>query len=72
MLGTALKTGFRAFLAGVGVTAVLQSGTATELMTAGFAASGLVEPAPIRVKGRWGVRQPPSAGGPLYRRTAPG
>lgn len=46
LLGTALKTRFRAFLAGVGVTAVLQSSTATGLMTAGFAAAGLVELAP--------------------------
>lgn len=41
-LGSALRNRFRAFLAGVGVTAVLQSSTATGLMTAGFAAGGLV------------------------------
>jgi phosphate:Na+ symporter len=42
ILGSALRNRFRAFLAGVGVTAVLQSSTATGLMTAGFAAGGLV------------------------------
>jgi phosphate:Na+ symporter len=46
ILGTALRSRFRAFLAGIGVTAVLQSSTATGLMTAGFAAGGLVELAP--------------------------
>ncbi|WP_026869526.1 Na/Pi cotransporter family protein [Inquilinus limosus] len=43
ILGSALKNRFRAFLAGIGVTAVLQSSTATGLMVAGFAAGGLVE-----------------------------
>jgi phosphate:Na+ symporter len=42
ILGSALRNRFRALLAGVGVTAVLQSSTATGLMTAGFAAGGLV------------------------------
>lgn len=42
ILGRALRNRVRALLAGVGVTAVLQSSTATGLMTAGFAASGLV------------------------------
>jgi len=42
VLGAALRTRARAFLAGLGVTALLQSSTATGLMTAGFAASGLV------------------------------
>jgi phosphate:Na+ symporter len=46
VLGTALRTRLRAFLAGMGVTALLQSSTATGLMTAGFAASGFVELAP--------------------------
>ncbi|MET0431232.1 MAG: Na/Pi cotransporter family protein [Hyphomicrobium sp.] len=46
ILGSALRTRVRAFLAGVGVTAVLQSSTATGLMTAGFAAGGFVELAP--------------------------
>ncbi|WP_029350758.1 Na/Pi cotransporter family protein [Bosea sp. 117] len=45
-LGRALRTRLRAFLAGLGVTAILQSSTATGLMTAGFAAGGLVELAP--------------------------
>lgn len=45
-LGSALRNRFRAFLAGVGVTAVLQSSTATGLMTAGFAAGGLVSLVP--------------------------
>jgi hypothetical protein len=42
ILGSALRNRFRAFLAGVGIPALLQSSTATGLMTAGFAAGGLV------------------------------
>jgi phosphate:Na+ symporter len=45
-LGTALRTRASAFLAGLGVTAVLQSSTATGLMVAGFAAGGLVDLVP--------------------------
>lgn len=45
-LGRALRNRFRAFLAGVGVTAVLQSSTATGLMVTGFAAGGLVDLVP--------------------------
>lgn len=46
MLGAALKTRSRAFLAGLGVTAILQSSTATGLMVAGFSAGGLVDLVP--------------------------
>jgi len=46
ILGAALKTRARAFLAGLGVTAILQSSTATGLMAAGFAAGGLVDLVP--------------------------
>lgn len=46
VLGAALRNRGRAFLAGLGVTAVLQSSTATGLMVSGFAAGGLVELAP--------------------------
>lgn len=46
ILATALGNRLRAFAAGLGVTAVLQSSTATGLMMAGFAASGLVELVP--------------------------
>ena len=46
LLGSALRTRFRALLAGLGVTAILQSSTATGLMTAGFAAGGLIDLAP--------------------------
>lgn len=46
VLGAALRTSTKAFLAGVGVTAVLQSSTATGLMVTGFAAGGLVELVP--------------------------
>jgi phosphate:Na+ symporter len=46
VLATALKTRWRAFLAGVGVTAALQSSTATGLMASGFAAAGAVELTP--------------------------
>jgi phosphate:Na+ symporter len=45
-LGNALRNRFKAFLAGVGVTALLQSSTATGLMVTGFAAGGLVEIVP--------------------------
>lgn len=43
VLAAALRDRFRAFLAGVGVTACLQSSTATGLMLTGFAAGGFVE-----------------------------
>jgi phosphate:Na+ symporter len=45
-LGTALRTPAKSFLTGLGVTAILQSSTATGLMVAGFAAGGLVDLAP--------------------------
>jgi phosphate:Na+ symporter len=45
-LGRTLGDRCRAFLAGLGVTAVLQSSTATGLMAASFAAGGLVDLAP--------------------------
>ena len=45
-LGSALKNRARAFLAGLGATAILQSSTATGLMAAGFAAGGLVDLVP--------------------------
>ncbi|HUN53290.1 MAG TPA: Na/Pi cotransporter family protein [Candidatus Sulfotelmatobacter sp.] len=41
-LGTTLRNRFTALLAGLGVTTLLQSSTATGLMTASFAADGLV------------------------------
>lgn len=43
VLGAALRNRFKAFLAGVGVTAILQSSTATGLMASSFAASGVVD-----------------------------
>lgn len=46
LLGTALRNRFLAFLAGVIVTALLQSSTATGLMTASFVSGGAVELAP--------------------------
>jgi phosphate:Na+ symporter len=45
-LGRALGDRGRAFLAGLGVTAILQSSTATGLMATSFAAGGLVGPVP--------------------------
>jgi phosphate:Na+ symporter len=45
-LGRTLRGRFSAFLAGLGVTAVLQSSTATGLMVASFAAGGLVDLVP--------------------------
>jgi phosphate:Na+ symporter len=45
-LGAALRTPTKAFLTGLGVTAILQSSTATGLMVAGFAAGGLVDLVP--------------------------
>jgi phosphate:Na+ symporter len=46
ILGAALGNRFKAFLAGLGITAVLQSSTATGLMVTGFAAGGLVDLVP--------------------------
>jgi phosphate:Na+ symporter len=46
VLGIALRNRFQAFLAGIGVTAILQSSTATGLMVTGFAAGGLVDLVP--------------------------
>jgi phosphate:Na+ symporter len=46
MLAIALRNRFKAFLAGVGVTAVLQSSTATALMVTSFAAEGMVNLVP--------------------------
>jgi phosphate:Na+ symporter len=43
MLGVALRNRFRAFLAGALVTALLQSSTATGLMTASFVTGGAVD-----------------------------
>jgi phosphate:Na+ symporter len=45
-LASALRGRFQAFFAGVGVTALLQSSTATGLMATGFAAAGMVDLAP--------------------------
>jgi phosphate:Na+ symporter len=45
-LGNTLRNRLKAFLAGVGVTAVLQSSTATGLMVTGFAAGGFVDLTP--------------------------
>jgi phosphate:Na+ symporter len=46
LLGTTLHNRIAAFAAGIGVTAVLQSSTATGLMLAGFAAAGVVDLVP--------------------------
>ncbi|MDQ0511688.1 Na/Pi cotransporter family protein [Ancylobacter amanitiformis] len=46
ILGHALNGRLRAFAAGLGVTTLLQSSTATGLMVTGFAAGGLVELVP--------------------------
>ncbi|MGA8757199.1 MAG: Na/Pi cotransporter family protein [Stellaceae bacterium] len=46
ILGAALGNRVRAFLAGLGITALLQSSTATGLMVTGFAAGGLVDLVP--------------------------
>jgi len=46
LLGTALRNRFLAFLAGVVVTGLLQSSTATGLMTASFVTGGAVDLAP--------------------------
>jgi phosphate:Na+ symporter len=46
LLGTALRNRVQALLAGIGVTAILQSSTATGLMVTGFAAGGLVDLVP--------------------------
>jgi len=46
ILGSALRDRWRAFAAGVGITAVLQSSTATALLTSSLAARGMVELVP--------------------------
>jgi phosphate:Na+ symporter len=46
LLGIALRNRFQALLAGIGITAILQSSTATGLMVTGFAAGGLVDLVP--------------------------
>jgi phosphate:Na+ symporter len=46
MLSYALGNRFKAFLAGLGVTSILQSSTATGLMVTAFAAGGLVDLVP--------------------------
>ncbi|MGD0106827.1 MAG: Na/Pi cotransporter family protein [Rhodopila sp.] len=46
VLGGALRNRCKAFFAGIGVTALLQSSTATGLMVTGFAAGGLVDLVP--------------------------
>src|SRR5580700_7371639 len=46
VLGTALRNRFLALLAGIGVTSLLQSSTATGLLMTSFAARGLVDLAP--------------------------
>jgi phosphate:Na+ symporter len=46
LLGRALGNRVKAFLAGLGITALLQSSTATGLMVSGFAAGGLVDLVP--------------------------
>lgn len=46
ILGAALGSQVNAFFAGLGITAVLQSSTATGLMVTGFAAGGLVDLVP--------------------------
>ncbi len=46
ILDRALRTRLRAFAAGLGVTALLQSSTATGLMVTGFAAGGVVDLVP--------------------------
>lgn len=45
-LGRALRNRWQGFAAGLGITALLQSSTATGLMVSGFAAAGLVETVP--------------------------
>ncbi|NIX77571.1 Na/Pi cotransporter family protein [Microvirga terricola] len=46
ILGVGLRTRLRAFMAGLGVTTVLQSSTATALMVASFTAGGAVDLVP--------------------------
>ncbi|MBS0644184.1 MAG: Na/Pi cotransporter family protein [Acetobacteraceae bacterium] len=46
VLSIALRNRFQAFVAGIGITAILQSSTATGLMVTGFAAGGLVDLVP--------------------------
>ena len=48
LLSTALRNRLLALLAGIGVTALLQSSTATELMITSFAGRGLIDLRPWR------------------------
>ena len=45
-LGRALKNPFAVFLVGVGITAILQSSTATTLVASSFSANGMLELVP--------------------------
>ena len=53
VLGVALRNRFAALAAGIGVTALLQSSTATGLMATGFVADGLVGLVPALAVWRW-------------------
>ncbi len=66
-LGRALRNRFRAFVVGLGVTAILQSSTATGLMVAGFASEGLVG-SPSRAARSRGSRPPRADGSGLLLR----
>jgi phosphate:Na+ symporter len=48
VLGVALRNRGTAFLAGVGITALLQSSTATALMTATFVGDGQLQPSRLK------------------------
>ena len=61
LLGLALRNRAQAFLAGIGVTAILQSSTATGLMVTGFAAGGLVDLVPALAVMLAPMSAPPSS-----------
>ena len=52
LLAKALKNRFAAFAAGIGLTALLQSSTATALITSSFTADGLVSLVPALASSR--------------------
>ena len=66
MLSTALRNRFLALLAGIGVTALLQSSTATGLLMTSFAARGLVDL--VSREGKAPCRDQPGAGLMTMRR----
>src|SRR5262245_65807437 len=68
-LAIGLKSRWKAFLAGMGITALLQSSTATALMSTSFTAAGFLTLAPaLAVPFGAHVRPPPTVHAPTFTR----